>query len=70
MDAAEYGQKKNQEKDEEIYLVPTINYETYKDESVAKKRVSNASGFTSYSTVNLSRESLLNYKYKLCSINR
>ena len=50
LDNAEYGQKKNQEKDEEIYLIPTINYETYKDESVAKKRVSNPSGFTSFST--------------------
>ena len=24
---------------DEIYLVPTINYDTYKDESAAKKRV-------------------------------
>ena len=36
---SEYGQKKNEKEDEDIYLVPTINYETYKDESVAKKRV-------------------------------
>ena len=36
---SEYGQKKNEKEDEDIYLVPTINYETYKDESAAKKRV-------------------------------
>ena len=35
----EYGQKKNEEEEEDVYLVPTINYETYKDESAAKKRV-------------------------------
>ena len=37
----EYGQKKNEEEEEDVYLVPTINYETYKDESAAKKRVNN-----------------------------
>ena len=43
LDDSEYGQKKNEEENEEIYLVPTINYETYKDESTAKKRVNNFS---------------------------
>ena len=37
----EYGKKKNEEEEEDVYLVPTINYETYKDESAAKKRVNN-----------------------------
>ena len=43
VDDAEFGQKRIFIKDknkEDIYLVPTINYDTYKDESAAKKRVS------------------------------
>ena len=72
LDDSEYGQKKNQEESEEIYLVPTINYETYKDESAAKKRVSNASSFKSFSTVDLiSRKKGLKYNHNsLYSINR
>ena len=36
-DDNKFGQRNNE--DEDIYLVPTINYETYKDENSAKTRV-------------------------------
>ena len=42
VDDAEFGQKKNKE---DIYLVPTINYDTYKDESAAKARVGQTNNY-------------------------